>query len=425
MTRREALRKIERIRAEVEIETDKSVADVKRQQIEVLERYATSGGETHGAEPSTYGPAFGSNDDDKDVAAWLRAEDGGTGKAERAFKLPDAEVELRDNTTTQDVSISGGSAGGYTVPIGFWQNLQIALRAYGGIWSDFRLVRTETGQPMTWPSNNPTAVYGTLLTEDTQITPSSDYTFGLGFLMAWTVVAPLTLVTFQLEEDSAINTHEFVGARLGEAVGRELAALAWSGTGSAQPEGIIAALAAGSAITPGTGTASGSSGGGWLTLAAANVVKNFGGSTTELAANTLSPNTMLDMVMSIDPAYLPTAKFYMNAVQAWGLRGQVDANGRPLINLDDGLTQGSVGTVFGVPVVVDNACPNLTASTIGGPVLMSGHHAMVRREVKEFRVMRLVERFADYLAVGYLGWHRADSRSNDLRAAVTVKANAT
>ena len=52
-------------------------------------------------------------------------------------------------------------------------------------------------------------------------------------------------------------------------------------------------------------------------------------------------------------------------------------------------------------------------------------HSLLRREVKEIRVMRLVERFADFLQVGYLGYHRVDSRSNDLRGAVTVKANTT
>jgi hypothetical protein len=39
--------------------------------------------------------------------------------------------------------------------------------------------------------------------------------------------------------------------------------------------------------------------------------------------------------------------------------------------------------------------------------------------------MRLNERYADFLAVGYLGFVRLDFRSNDLRAAVTVKAAAT
>ena len=375
-------------------------------------------------EPDTRG-VNPSGNDDSDVSAWLRAEDGGTGKEERSFRLADSDAEFRDMTTIQSVSITGGSAGGYMVPPGFWQNLQIALRAYGGLWSEFKLVRTDTGAPMSWPSNNPTAVYGTLLTEDSQISPSSEYTFGLGQMMAWTVVAPLSLVTFQLEEDSAFDTGQFVGQRLGEAIGRELASLAWSGTGSSQPLGLITALAAGSSITPGTGTGTGASGGGYLALASANAVKTFAGSTTELAANTLSPNSLLQMIEAIDPAYLPTAKFVMNAQQAWGIRGQVDSNGRPLLNLDDGVTQGNVGTIFGIPVVIDNACPNLTASTVGGPALISGEHAMVRREVKEVRIMRLVERFADYLCVAYLGWHRADSRSNDLRAAITCKANST
>lgn len=39
--------------------------------------------------------------------------------------------------------------------------------------------------------------------------------------------------------------------------------------------------------------------------------------------------------------------------------------------------------------------------------------------------MKLTERYADYLQVGYLGYLRADSRSNDLRAVVTVKPAAT
>ena len=50
---------------------------------------------------------------------------------------------------------------------------------------------------------------------------------------------------------------------------------------------------------------------------------------------------------------------------------------------------------------------------------------MVRREVKEIRIMRLVERFADFLQVGYLGYHRVDARSKDLRGAVGVRPAAT
>ena len=39
--------------------------------------------------------------------------------------------------------------------------------------------------------------------------------------------------------------------------------------------------------------------------------------------------------------------------------------------------------------------------------------------------MRLNERYADYLAVGYLAFWRFDLRSNDLRSAITVQAAAS
>jgi hypothetical protein len=40
-------------------------------------------------------------------------------------------------------------------------------------------------------------------------------------------------------------------------------------------------------------------------------------------------------------------------------------------------------------------------------------------------MLRLTERYADYLQIGYIGYLRVDMRSNDLRTAVTVKAAAT
>jgi hypothetical protein len=76
-------------------------------------------------------------------------------------------------------------------------------------------------------------------------------------------------------------------------------------------------------------------------------------------------------------------------------------------------------------VIVDNNIPNLTASTAGGPVFGNLGPAMVYRVARGTTVMRLQERYADYLAVGYLGYYRLDIRSNDLRAAITTKAAAT
>jgi HK97 family phage major capsid protein len=225
---------------------------------------------------------------------------------------------------------------------------------------------------------------------------------------------------------------EFVAARLGEAVGRTIAAAAISGTGSGQPEGIITALNAKGAV--------GSGSGGYYGLGTATDVAVFGNysspSTTELTGNLLAPETLLAMVKGVDPAYYPQSKFYMNATQAWNTRSIVDGEGRSLLNFANGFSAdnvqnpnyssgSAVAELLGFPVVIDNNIPNLTASTTGGPVFGSLQHAMVYRQVRNAGLMRLNERYADFFAIGYLLYMRCDMRSNDLRAAITVKAAAS
>lgn len=65
---------------------------------------------------------------------------------------------------------STGTAGGYLVPQGFWANLQIALKAYGGLLSLARTVNTSTGNPMDWPTTDPTSIVGHIVGEGVQDT---------------------------------------------------------------------------------------------------------------------------------------------------------------------------------------------------------------------------------------------------------------
>jgi HK97 family phage major capsid protein len=298
-----------------------------------------------------------------------------------------------------------------------------------------RLVETDDGRPMPWPTIDPTAVTGSWLgasSELTQLSVVDSYNFGQGMLNAWTVYAGPILASLQLVQDSAFDVDEFVAARLGEAVGRTIASAAISGTGSGQPEGIIPALSAKGAV--------GSGSGGYVGLGTATDVAIFGNytspSTTELAGNILAPATLLSMVKGVDPAYYPQSKFYMNATQAWNTRSITDGEGRPILNFANGFSAdnvrnpnyssgSAVAELLGFPVVIDNNIPNLTASTTGGPVFGSLQHSMVYRQVRNAGLMRLNERYADYLAVGYLLFMRCDIRSNDLRALITVKPAAS
>lgn len=321
---------------------------------------------------------------------------------------------------------STSAAGGYLIPPGWWQRLQVALKAYGGTANYFEQMSTDSGQPLQWATQNPTATVGTLLGEATQV-QEADMTFGSATLGAYMYTSGVQLVSFQLANDSAFDLDSFIAARVAESLGRAKAAAAITGTGSSQPLGINTALGA----TSSTGTAGGSIAqtGGFLTLAlgaSGGAVKNFGGATTELIANTINPTTALSMIASVDPAYRDLGcAFHANDNQIIGLRGQVDANGRPLLNMQDGLTEGSVGTLFGYPVMTDQNIPNLTASTAGGPIFGHLESAMVCRTVTQSGLLRLTERYADFLQVGFIGYMRFDIRSNDLRAAVVTKAAAS
>lgn len=346
------------------------------------------------------------------------------------------------STAPNDSGLSAGATGptsGYMIPQSFWANLQVALRQFGGVSNAFRYVQTDNGAPAPWPTIDPTLVTGTwLVGENNQLAVTEPYFFGQGMLNAYTLAVGPFLASLQLVEDSAFGIDQFVAQRVGEAMGRSIAQIAISGTGAIQPLGLITALAAKSATgTVGTGLITAS--GGFVNLATASAVKTLSGSNpTELAGNILSPSTLLAMIQSVDPAYRndadgnPTASFYVNDAHLAGLRNLVDNYGRPLLIMPN---QGGVPTLWGYNVVVDNNIPNLAASTTGGPCFGNLQAAMVMRVVRSdarivanvnpASVMRLTERYADYLAIGYLGYIRMDIRSNDMRAAVTVRPAAT
>jgi HK97 family phage major capsid protein len=329
------------------------------------------------------------------------------------------------STAPNDSVVSAGATGnygGYMVAPAFWKNLQVALRAYGGLQNDFHQIQTQTGAPMPWPTIDPTNVTASpVANELTQLSVQNLYIFGQGILQAWPYSIGPVLASLQLVNDAAFDVDSFVAARFGEALGRELATLGISGTGSGQPLGIIPALSSRGVV---------SQSGGYVQLGAATTVNVIGGGTqTELVGNLLSPQTILNMIASVDPAYRndkdgnPTAAFYVSDAQLKGLREVVDSYGRPLLVQPD---QGGAPILYGYPVKVDPLVPVLTATTVGGPIFGNLDVAMVTRTVTgSTAVMRLTERYADYLAVGYLGFARVDMRSNDLRAAVTVRPAAT
>ena len=371
--------------------------------------------------------------------SWFRRGEKGLSAEQRA--VLDSGHGLSTTGGEPGTAGSTGYDAGYLIPQGFWQNLQIALKAYGGLLSRARVVQTDSGQPMPWPTVDPTGVIGSYITEQNQLgfggdSAGTDYQFGQGMLNAWTIVSGVILASIQLINDSAFDVDSFVSDRIGEAIGRKVAAELHTGTGSSAFLGIETALAArGQQTGPAMGGIykSGTSGK-WAATAGGSAFtlsgSTAGGGTTaqaKLANALIGFDDVLGMIATVDPAYRASGRcvFVANDLTLAMLRAITDAYGHPLWS--PALAPGQPDTLYGYPVMVDQNTSNVstTASTTGGLLFGDFQTAMVVRQVNQSGVMRLTERYADYLQVGYLGWVRMDSRSNDLRAAALYSTNVT
>lgn len=180
-------------------------------------------------------------------------------------------MELRAPLDSNALATVPGQ-GGFMIPQGFWHNLQIAMKAYGGVLDHTNIQKTATGNEMPWPTTNPTGVVGSYLTEANQV-GFTDFTFGQGILYAWTITSGVILASYQLLNDSAFSVDSFVSDRMGEAIGRKVAQELWSGAGSASKNmtGITTAITAnggagsGQILTNLAGTALAAGGPGYAT----------------------------------------------------------------------------------------------------------------------------------------------------------------
>lgn len=298
---------------------------------------------------------------------------------------------------------------------------------------------------MTWLPNlpgitncDPTQIVGRYITESNQLgfggdSQGTDYQFGQGMLNAWTLVSGVILASVQLINDSAFDVDGFVNDRIGESIGRKVAQELHTGTGAQAFLGIETSLTArGHQANPAMGGiyVAGTSGD-WLAPTGGNAYTLLGGTTAQAkkAKGLIGFDDVLGMIATIDPAYRKAGRcvFVCNDLTLAMLRSVTDAYGHPLWS--PAVAPGQPDTLYGYPVVVDQntsavyAGSDTTSIQPGGLLFGDFSVAMVGRQVNGATMMRLTERYADYLQVGYLGYCRMDFRSNDLRAAAIFAQN--
>ncbi len=262
--------------------------------------------------------------------------------------------------------------GGDTIPQTLVDTIEVALLDFGGMrQSGARIVRTAAGEEMTVPTSDDTGNSGRLLAENTQVT-ETDITTSYKRLDAYKYSSDIVLVGRELLQDTAVDMPAFIGARLGERLGRITNEHFTTGTGSSQPNGVV------------TGASS---------------------AATTADATTVSYEELQTLIHSIDPAYRRMAPSWMfSDATLLAIKKLKDGDGRPL--WVDGLSVREPDMLAGYPYTINQDVADIAASAKA--ILFGAFQFYWIRDVLDVILLRLDERYADYYQVGWVAFSRHD-----------------
>lgn len=291
------------------------------------------------------------------------------------IKDPDREVRAQGVLT--------GTGGGYLVPDMFMPELVKSLALWGPML-DGAIVRrliTATGASIPWPTMDDTSNTGSLIAENTQVS-SSEVTFGVKTIGAYKYTSGVVLVANELLQDSALNVETIVNDAMGERVGRIGNTHLTTGDASSKPNGLMTAAGAGA---------------------------------TAASATAIVFDDLINLEHSVDPAYRgdPSCRWMFHDTTLKAIRKLKDGEGN-YIWQPANVQAGSPQTLLGYPYSINQAVAEIATGVRS--VAFGAFNRFVVRIVNQFSVRRLVERYADYDQVGFIGFARIDGNLIDAGA---------
>jgi len=282
-----------------------------------------------------------------------------------------ALAELR-GTDTQITTNDG--LGGFLVPEN-WSDFVSATELFkSDIEQVATILRTSNGQYFNLPANNDTSVVAAILGEGTAESVS-DMTFTNVKFEPYTYSSKIVKVSNQLMSDNAFDLASFVGSQLANRLKRGINAHLTTGTGSSQPQGIVAGSAAGK---------------------------------TAASATAVTISEVMDLFYSVDASYrnAPGAGWMMNSATAKAIRVLGFGSSNDFPAYVPGMEVGAPDMLFGKPVYINEDMDGIA----------TGKKSIIFGDLKQYYVheaggvqlLRLNERFADALSTGFIAYRRVD-----------------
>ncbi|TXH52762.1 MAG: phage major capsid protein [Desulfurellales bacterium] len=288
------------------------------------------------------------------------------------------------------LSAGTGSAGGYTVPQGFGGRIIEALASNNAVrravaMSGGEPLETASGNAIPFPTNDDTGNTGELIAENAAVANTDEPTFGQKTLNAYIFSSKSVKASIALLEDDGVGLEAYLGRILGARIGRVQNTYFTTGNDTSQPNGIVTAA---------------------TTVAAA-------------AAAAIAYADLVNLTDAVPEPYRQRAVngrsacgFMMRQSVMTAIRKLLDGQNRPL--WEPSLKAGVPDLLMGYPYVINEAMATL--ATTNKTVLFGDFSAYQIRDVGGITVLRLNERFADNLQVGFIAYQRSDGDLLDTAA---------
>jgi len=273
------------------------------------------------------------------------------------------------------LNVAVDAEGAFTVPTGFQAELERTLLAFGGPRQVARVIRTDTGNQIEWPTVNDSTNTGVLLAEATTIGASVDPVFAQKLLDAYKYSSKPILVSSELLTDSAFDMGSLVPSLLGERLGRITATQYTTGTGSSQPNGCVTASTLGK---------------------------------TTAGASAITGDEIIDLIHSVDPAYRvgPSVGFMFHDGILLAIRKLKTSDLQYIWQA--GFSAGVADTILGYPFTI-NQDMQATVATATKTMLFGDFSKFIIRDVASVVFHRMEERYRDLDQSGFIAFLRSDS----------------
>ena len=265
--------------------------------------------------------------------------------------------------------VGSGGAGGFAVPDAPMHELVEAMKLIGGVLPFATIVPSQSGAPLPIPTDNETAVEGEIINEN-QAANEGDITLASVTLDSFLYHSKIVRVSIQLLDDSGFDFGAYVIKKLGQRIGRITARHWVVGDGSSKPRGVNVAAPVGKVAA---------------------------------SATAITYDEILDLFHSVDGVYRANGTWLVSDTTFAAFRKLKDGQQRPLYG---DLSSSAPNMLLGRPVSID---PNMPAMTTGQKSVIFGDLSnYFVRFVKDVRVMRLEERYAEFAQLGFMAFLRAD-----------------